>query len=76
VFGITNRWKKSKFNSVEILSKSGGNCSLKLPNTTSLQIKDDAGNWITFVKDGQDKINFETKKSTIYYISLDSISKE
>ena len=75
-FEITTRWKKSKFNSVEILSKSGGKCSLKLPNTTNVQIKDGNGNRITFVKEGQDKIYFETKKATIYYLSLDFVSKK
>lgn len=75
-FEITTRWKKSKFNSVEILSKSGGKCSLKLPNTAKVQIKDGTGNTISFVKYGQDKINFETRKSSVYYISLDSKSEK
>jgi alpha-L-fucosidase 2 len=75
-FEIATRWENSTFSSLEILSNIGGNCSLKLPNTTNVQIKDDAGNRISFVKDGQDRINFETKKAALYYISLDFRSEK
>lgn len=71
-FEIATRWNNSTFSSLEILSNSGGNCILKLPYLTNLQIKDDAGNRITFAKEGQDKINFETKKATRYYLSFGS----
>ena len=68
-FEVATQWDNGHFSSVEILSKSGGKCSLKLPNTINVQIKDGAGNRITFVKEGQDVINFETKKATVYYIT-------
>lgn len=75
-FEMATRWEKSKFNSVEILSKNGGKCNLKLPDTANLQIKDDAGSIISFVKENQGKINFETKKATVYYISLNAKAKK
>jgi alpha-L-fucosidase 2 len=72
-FEIATRWENSTFSSLEIRSNSGGSCILKLPNTTNLKIKDGAGNIISFIKEGQDKINFETRKATLYYISLHSM---
>ena len=75
-FEIATRWENNTFSSLEILSNSGGNCSLKLPYTANVQIKDVADNIIPFIKESQDKINFDTKKATVYYISLDSKSNE
>jgi hypothetical protein len=69
-FEIATRWDNSTFSSLEIRSNSGGSCRLKLPYSANLQIKDSTGNLISFVKDDQDRINFETKKATLYYISL------
>lgn len=69
-FEIATRWGNSTFSSLEIRSNSGGSCSLRLPITTNIKIKDGAGNIITYIKEGQDRINFDTKKSTLYYISL------
>jgi alpha-L-fucosidase 2 len=68
-FEIATRWNNSTFSSLEILSNSGGNCSLKLPYPANVKIKDGAGNIISFIKEGEDKINFETKKATVYYIT-------
>ena len=71
-FEIATKWENSIYSSLEILSNSGGICSLKLPYLANLQIKDSAGNLISFTKESQDKINFETKKTTRYYLSFGS----
>lgn len=69
-FEIATQWIDGAFSSLEILSNSGGNCDLKLPYSANIKIKDGAGNLVSFSKKDQDKINFETKKAMLYYISL------
>lgn len=71
-FEISTRWGNGIYSSLEILSNSGGNCRLKLPFLADIQIKDSTGNIISYTKGSQDKVNFETKKATLYYISLKS----
>ncbi|PQB08943.1 hypothetical protein BST83_00885 [Polaribacter filamentus] len=69
-FEVSLRWKNSKISSVKILSKSGGKCSIKLPNTKGVQLKDRMGKQIVYKITDEDIIEFNTKKSGKYFITI------
>jgi len=69
-FEISTVWKNGKATSFEILSKSGGVCTIKYPGIGNARLNDASGNIISFDKEGVDLIGFETKKGGIYFIVL------
>jgi alpha-L-fucosidase 2 len=69
-FEVSLRWKNSNISSVKILSKSDGKCSIKLPNTKGVQIKDRIGKQIVYKINDEDIVEFNTKKSGKYFITI------
>jgi alpha-L-fucosidase 2 len=69
-FEISLRWEKGVISHLEILSGSGGNCTLKMDRAVDVQIKDMDGNVIPYVQKENNIIVFNTRKSGEYLVAL------
>lgn len=69
-FEVSSQWENGKITSVEIISKVGGNCKIKLPNNPDIQIAFDSNQKIPFSKLAENIISFSTEKSGKYVIQM------
>lgn len=69
-FEIAMNWNKSTLSSCSIISKNGGKCRVKYLFTENVVLKDEAGKIIDFTKNGDSTIEFDTVKSTKYFIEF------
>ncbi|MDF1572151.1 MAG: glycoside hydrolase N-terminal domain-containing protein [Bacteroidales bacterium] len=69
-FEISLRWEKEKISFLNIVSKSGGTCTLKVYQSAGIQIKDREGTTIPYVRKGSSLIEFDTRKSGEYIVTM------
>jgi alpha-L-fucosidase 2 len=69
-FELSMNWENSKISHFKIIAKSGGKCTIKYPNIESAEIKDDAGKLMSYTKEGENRISFNTTQSGTYFITF------
>jgi alpha-L-fucosidase 2 len=69
-FELSMNWENSKISLLKIIAKSGGKCTIKYPNIESTEIKDDAGKLMSYTKEGENRISFNTTQSGTYFITF------
>lgn len=69
-FEVSAAWSNGHADEFEILSKAGGDCSVKYINVAKASVKDSKGNDVAFTSDGNDIITFNTVKGETYTITL------
>ena len=67
-FEIAAVWKEKEAISFDIISRSGGKCTLKYPNIQNAQIKNVSGGYVSFIKEDENRISFDTDKMDRYLI--------
>lgn len=69
-FEISMRWAKGSISLLNIVSNSGGTCTLKVTQDAGIQIKDREGIAIPYVRKGNSLIEFDTRKSGEYDVTM------
>jgi hypothetical protein len=69
-FEISASWKDNNVTSFSITSVSGEKCTLKYPDIEKAQITDVNGGVVSFSKEGENLISFDTDKMGRYLITL------
>ena len=68
-FVVSASWANGNATSFTILSKSGGECSVKYANVGSAVLKDSKGNTVSYTKTGDDIITWDTEVGETYKIT-------
>ena len=69
-FEIAASWKDKEVSSFSVISRSGGKCTLKYPNIENARITNSNGDHVSFSKDGENLISFDTSKMNAYLITF------
>ncbi len=69
-FELTANWTNGQASSIEIVSNSGGICTVKYANIGHAKLINEAGKAIAYTKISDNKISFNTDKKSIYRIHL------
>jgi len=69
-FEFSATWENMKIKSVEIVSKVGGECTIKIPNQRNIQITDNLKQKVSFSEWKENIMSFNTDRSGKYYIKI------
>ena len=69
-FEISLSWEKGKITYMDVVSRSGGTCALKMDQAENFQIKDMDGKIIPHVRKEHDIVEFNTRKSGEYRVTF------
>jgi alpha-L-fucosidase 2 len=69
-FVVSAVWKNGRATSFEILSRSGGLCSIKYASIDAVQLINDRGDAVAFTTEAADRIAFKTEKDARYLMTL------
>ena len=69
-FELSAKWEKGNIYQLEIISKVGGECKIKLPDDRNVKIIDSSKQEIPFSKVAEKTIQFSTMKSGKYLINM------
>jgi len=71
-FELSAKWEKGNIYQLEIISKVGGECKIKLPDDGNVKIIDSSKQEIPFSKVAEKTIQFSTMKSGKYVINMEN----
>ncbi len=69
-FEVSTNWNNQKAATIEVISKMGGECSIKYPDIDKCQLKNAKGKMLNYTTKGKGIISFETNKDDKYFIEL------
>ncbi len=75
-FEITVKWKNGKATSIEVLSRSGGECKLKYKGIAKATVTDKVGVDVHHKSLSSELISIETEKGKTYLITINDASKQ